>query len=85
MKIVTEHIFPPIPIRTHDWGAYYDDMGEDSPVGYGETEAEAIKDLQENWPMWRCPLCHQIMEGEADEVEGCEDYHCPARFMAETR
>ena len=54
--------YPPIPIRSMDWSAVDDDTydcsydGEDetghhwtssSPVGHGETQAEAIKDLLE--------------------------------------
>lgn len=48
MKIKTEFINPPIPIRNMDWSAvdddtYSGDPGE--PVGYGKTEQEAIDDL----------------------------------------
>lgn len=51
MKIKTSFIYPPIPIRTHDWVAWYDNLGEDgSPYGYGRTEEEAIKDLEVNFP-----------------------------------
>lgn len=46
MKITTQHIFPPIPIRTHDWMAYFDDRDE-GPTGFGATEPEAIADLKE--------------------------------------
>ena len=48
--IKTDYIYPPIPIHTMDWVAWYDDLGEDgSPYGYGRTEAEAIADLLENY------------------------------------
>lgn len=51
MKIKTNFIYPPIPIRTHDWVAWYDSLGEDSsPYGYGRTEVEAIADLTTNFP-----------------------------------
>lgn len=47
-KIVTDHIFPPIPIRTMDWCAFYDGEEEAGGYGYGATEAEAIADFIEN-------------------------------------
>ena len=61
MKIHTSHIFPPIPIRTYDWSAVYDDYdgAEDSGnrghIGYGRTKAEAIADLVANWPREAVP------------------------------
>lgn len=47
-KIVTSHIYPPIPIRDYDWCAYYDGE-EEGDCGYGATEAEAIRDLKDNY------------------------------------
>lgn len=44
-RIVTEHVFPPIPIRTMDWCAWRDGFEEAHGYGWGETEAEAIWDL----------------------------------------
>lgn len=44
-KINTEFVHPPIPIRWHDWIAYYDGEEEDGLRGIGETEQEAIDDL----------------------------------------
>lgn len=49
MKIVTTYIYPPIPDRSHDWGAYYEGLEEDGYKGYGATEAAAIRDLVENY------------------------------------
>lgn len=46
-KIVTEYVCPPIPVRGADWAAFFDGQEESGPVGYGETEAEAIEDLLE--------------------------------------
>ena len=46
-KIVTSHQFPPIPPRCFDWLATIEDLNEDSPQGWGETEAEAIADLKQ--------------------------------------
>ncbi|WP_164749177.1 hypothetical protein [Mesorhizobium sp. M1A.F.Ca.IN.020.04.1.1] len=49
-KVITSHIFPPIPVRCFDWCAWFDDLGADcSPYGYGRTEEEAIEDLLENF------------------------------------
>lgn len=49
-KIITRNIYPPIPTRDHDWLAFYDDDGEEAGrYGYGATEAEAIKDLTDNY------------------------------------
>lgn len=48
MRIVTSNIFPPIPVRTMDWSAVDDDTYDGSgPIGWGETEQEAIDDLLE--------------------------------------
>ena len=49
MDIKTEHICPPIPIRSMDWCAYDDDSyeGPGSKIGRGATEQEAIDDLME--------------------------------------
>ncbi|MFA6984609.1 MAG: hypothetical protein WC213_00185 [Arenimonas sp.] len=47
MKIVTNYVYPPIPIRQFDWSAIDDDTydGEGCLIGYGATEQEAIDDL----------------------------------------
>jgi len=47
-KIVTSHVFPPIPVRTSDWCAHYDGEEEAGGYGWGRTEAEAIADFIEN-------------------------------------
>lgn len=50
MRIVTHYDPPPIPTRNCDWSAYDDltyDGEESDPVGYGETELEAIQNLLE--------------------------------------
>lgn len=46
-KITTTKEFPPIPMRCFDWLATLEDLNEDSPQGWGETEAEAIADLKQ--------------------------------------
>ena len=49
MKIRTEYCAKPIPIRRFDWSAITDDYEPGLPIGHGATEAEAIKDLQEQY------------------------------------
>ena len=44
-KIVTEHVYPPIPWRHFDWSAVYSDYEPGDPIGTGATEAEAVADL----------------------------------------
>lgn len=46
MKIITDFVYPPIPIRNFDWVAYRDG-DEEGPQGHGATEAEAIAELME--------------------------------------
>lgn len=46
-KIVTRHVNPPIPIRTHDWCAFYEGEEEAGDYGWGRTEAEAIQDFKD--------------------------------------
>lgn len=43
--IHTRYINPPIPIRTCDWEATFDDYEPGQPIGHGATELEAITDL----------------------------------------
>jgi len=40
-------ISPPIQKRCYDWEAHGDDYEPGDPVGYGETEAQAIKDYND--------------------------------------
>jgi len=44
-KIITNHDFPPIPVRMFDWSAHRDGYEPGDPLGQGATEAEAIADL----------------------------------------
>jgi hypothetical protein len=46
-KIVTENINPPIPSRSFDWTATYENWDLDDIIGMGETEAKAIQNLKE--------------------------------------
>lgn len=45
MKIITNHLFPPIPIRQYDWSACREGYEPGDIIGYGETERDAINDL----------------------------------------
>lgn len=47
MEIGTSFVFPPIPTRAFDWQAFVVDMEDESPVGYGATEAEALEELNQ--------------------------------------
>ncbi len=47
MKIITQHIYPPIPIRDYDWEAIWEDYDESDYIGYGRTEEAAIENLME--------------------------------------
>lgn len=58
-RIVTSFEHPPIPIRTCDWSATYDDYDVDcdqdgffsnDPIGRGATEQDAVLDLIDNHP-----------------------------------
>jgi len=44
-KILTDYVFPPIPIRQFDWCAWEEDNEENR--AYGVTEQEAITSLLE--------------------------------------
>jgi len=44
-KIKTEHVYPPIPIRSFDWMASFGTAEPGDLVGWGKTEQEAINDL----------------------------------------
>lgn len=48
LRIKTEHVYPPIPIRSFDWCAWVDGEDEETRIqGWGSTESEAIADLEE--------------------------------------
>ena len=44
-RIVVLHVNPPIPDRSFDYRACFDDAGEDGPFGWGATQEEAEHDL----------------------------------------
>lgn len=47
LKVMTDHVLPPIPVREWDWCAWYDGH-EFGPRGWGRTEEEARAALEEN-------------------------------------
>ena len=47
MKIITEYVYPPIPIRDFDWSAVTDSYEPGDAHGTGRTEQAAIADLLE--------------------------------------
>lgn len=47
LKIRTENIYPPIPLRQFDWQATTDNYEPGCPIGFGPTEQEAVADLLE--------------------------------------
>jgi hypothetical protein len=48
-KIITNHVFPPIPMRQFDWSAVFDGYEPGELIGYGRTKQDAIDDLKEQW------------------------------------
>jgi hypothetical protein len=50
MKVITQHICPPIPVRCADWAAWFDGKEEDGPCGLGSTKEEALQDLFDQSP-----------------------------------
>lgn len=60
-KIIATFVYPPIPIRTMDWQAHYDNDEPDDEgrmvTGHGRTEEEAVLDLIVEHPrpdVWCC-------------------------------
>lgn len=51
LKVRTECVYPPIPIRDYDWSAVDDNTydGPGNPIGWGRTEQAAIDDLIEQF------------------------------------
>ncbi len=43
LKILTQHLTPPVPVRFFDWTAFSPDYEPGDPVGYGVTQQEAIE------------------------------------------
>ncbi len=73
-KIVTEFVYPPIPLRQFDWVAHYDDP--EGHTGTGVTEQDAINDLLTEHPPCKNNSPYVRGDGgclkcEADAGEAC--------------
>lgn len=66
-KINTHYEYPPIPDRSWDWIATYDDLDYDeenhNPYGHGSTEQKAIEDLRSQ----------EVYENQLSEMFGKND------------
>ena len=75
LKVMTAHVFPPIPIRMFDWAAWFDGC-EEGPTGTGRTEDDAVADLLSTQGLTRdlkCRYCGNL----AATVLGCGVGGCP--------
>jgi len=52
MKIITQYVHPPIPVRCMDWQATYDDYDDGDPIGSGATEWGAVESLLDQTDGW---------------------------------
>lgn len=77
-EIITDHVHPPIPIRSFDWCAYFDSYGEDGPRGWGETEAAAIADLIEQTAEYprRCKTGLVALNGDCQFCDAANGETC---------
>lgn len=76
MKIVTDFVYPPIPIRQFDWSAVDDDTydGEGCKIGYGATEQEAIDDLLDQMNDGCLTDAEQKAQATRCACRGSDDY-----------
>ena len=73
-------VYPPIPIRSMDWQASYDDNEDSGPVGHGPDAVSAVADLLTNYEAAHfCRRCGEQIEAEC-EPDGCRDRDCPELF-----
>lgn len=65
-KVETIHVRPPVPSTAFDWQAHFPDDEGSGPVGYGATEADALRDLceqlRESRDFWRDQF-NNVVEG----------------------
>lgn len=77
LKVMTSNIYPPIPIRSFDWVAWFDDFGEDGPHEHGATESEAVSRLWAGQGRTSdgssCLHCGK----PADQTQSCSVGGCP--------
>jgi hypothetical protein len=69
-KIVTSHVYPPIPARNWDWCAHYDGEEEAGNYGWGRTKAEAIQDFRDY-----CADAHDARLAKAEAMQRWGDMH----------
>lgn len=56
MTMQVEYINPPIPIRNHDWCAYWlPDHEDNDPCGWGQTPEDAVYALLASTPITHNP------------------------------
>lgn len=55
VKIVTDFVYPPIPIRDKDWRAYIEGEEETGRYGWGKTEESAVLDFVEQYGYFYWP------------------------------
>lgn len=71
-KIITDHVYPPIPVRQFDWSATFDGYEPGEPHGHGATERDAINDLLDEADI--CRECYRVecMEQTYNEEGECD-------------
>ncbi len=69
-KIITSHVFPPIPVRSFDWEAFFEGDEELGLRGHGATEEEAIADLLDTADQ----LAEDENDGQPDEAQEWHDF-----------
>lgn len=70
MKILTKHVYPPIPIRSFDWLACDDDR-ENGPQGWGATKEEALQDLID-WSDDGTAYGEEVMNGARVQLDALQ-------------
>jgi hypothetical protein len=66
-KLIVTHVYPPIPDRSNDWCAYYDNDVESANLyGWGSTKEAALAELAE--------IIAEFNESTKDLQEAIADY-----------
>lgn len=74
-KIVTDFVYPPIPVREFDWCAWVDGCEEDGPRGWGKTKEQAVTALLEELVSERgLTTADQKAQGKRCGCAGTNDY-----------
>lgn len=79
-KIITEHVYPPIPTRTMDWSAATDNYEPGAPLEYGATEKEAIDNLLNEHCLARNADGHTVEECKLCFAPWSERHTCRAEL-----